>query len=102
MDAGRCCGGRSREEKALGRQRGSMNSTPDRITPRGSVPDPAQNHGDHEIQVGAESALLAAAQWNVEIFHQKRGQRDVPAFPEFSERCSDVWKIEVADQVVAE
>ena len=50
--------------------------------PAGAVPQSAQQHGDHQVGVGADSPAIAA-QRNINVIAQPVRKRDMPAPPEF-------------------
>ena len=50
---------------ALDREAGAMHPPPEHESPRGPVPEAAEEHGDQEVDVGADAAPPVAAQANV-------------------------------------
>ena len=64
------------------------------------VPQAAQEHGQHQVQIGPTPAFAVAAQGDVEIIPQPGGQRDMPAPPEIPGADRQVGQAEVDRQVV--
>lgn len=67
----------------------------------GTVPQPAEQHGEHVIFVGAEFALAVSAERDVEVIAQPRRKRDMPARPEFTETPGEIRRSEVLREMVA-
>ena len=63
-------------------QPGAVEGTPKHEVPGRSVPQAAEQHGQHEISIGQEHASPIATQGDVEIIAQPGGQTNVPAAPE--------------------
>ena len=66
------------------------------------MPQAAQNHREHEIDVGACPALAIAAQGNIQIVPQPRRQRDVPSMPELGDAGGQVRSPEIGGQMIAQ
>ena len=81
--------------KLMDRQRNPMQGAPQDETDRRPVPQSAQEHRDHQVRVGTETALSVAAQRDVEIILQPRGERDVPPAPKLGNRGRLVGRVEV-------
>src|SRR5258706_16275797 len=74
---------------------------PHKIAQSGTVPETAEPHHNHQIQVGSEATMTIAAERYVKIGPQPARQRHVPARPEFRKRDGNIWKIEVDRQPIA-
>ena len=86
----------------LADQEQPVQSAPDDKRPGGAVPQAAEQHRQHQVDVGAARALAVAAQRHVEVVAQPGRQRDVPASPEVREADRRVRIAEVVDQRDAE
>ncbi len=64
------------------RQCQTVQTTPYHEIQRGTVPQPSQQHGHDQIEIGTEPALPVAAQRDVQVVAQPRRQGDVPTPPE--------------------
>lgn len=84
------------------RQRRSVKQSPDSKGPGNPVPEPPEKHGEHEVQRGAHTPAVAASQGKIEIVAQPGGEGDMPARPEFPDRCGQVRPVEVVGQLNAE
>ena len=89
-------------DDALGHQAKAVIGAPCQVAQCRSVPQSAEHHGQHQVQVGPRLAFPVAAQRYVEILHEELRERDVPSFPELTERGCDVREVEVRGQSVAE
>ena len=83
-------------------QRDPMQGAPKDETDRRPVPQSAQEHRDHQVRVGAEAPLAVAAQRDVEVILQPRGEGDMPAAPELGDRGRLVGRVEVDVEPEAE
>src|SRR5262249_910718 len=75
---------------------------PPHEVPRRPVPEPAEDHGQHQVAIGLALAAAAAAERNVEIIAQPTRQADVPAPPEVTGTGGEVRTIEVEHQLETE
>jgi len=66
------------------------------------MPQAAQGHGRHQIDVLAGPAFAVAAQGNVEIVAQPQGKGDVPTPPEVPQAERNIRGVEVVRDVEAE
>ena len=66
------------------------------------MPEPAEQHRQHDVDVGAKAALAVAAQGDVEIVAEPARERHVPASPKLAQRRRCVRPIEVLRQAKAE
>jgi len=66
------------------------------------VPQTAEQHGDEQVEIGADTPLAVAAQRDIEIIAQPRGERDVPPAPEFGDRGRFVGGVEVLRKAEAQ
>jgi len=80
---------------AFDRQKGTVQPAPGDESPTGSMPQTSQQHGDHQIDVGALCAAAVAAEAYIEIVAQPARQRDVPAAPEIGKTQRGVRGVEV-------
>ena len=83
-------------------QIGAVQAAPDYEGPRRAVPQAAEEHGDHQVDLPPHRAMAAAAQGDVEVVAQKARQRHVPAAPEVDDGRGLVRRIEVQRQTDAE
>ena len=79
-----------------------MIAAPDQEIPTGAVPQSAEQHGQHQVAVGAPGAVAAAAERNVQIVAQPAGERDVPAPPEVGDAGGQVRAAEIDREMKAE
>ena len=69
-------------ELAMHDQVQSVQPAPQDEIPRGTVPQPAQQHRRHQIDVAPRLAVPVAAERDIDVLAQEPAQRDVPAAPE--------------------
>jgi hypothetical protein len=69
-------------QKPVNRQCRSVQRAPDDVNPVGAMPQPAQQHRNHQVEVRAEFSFFIAAQRDVEVVAQPGGQRNMPPLPE--------------------
>ena len=81
---------------------GAVQRAPDDEGPGGAVPEPAEQHGDHQIDVAQHPAAAVAAERDVEIVAQELRQRHVPAPPEIDDAGGLVGRVEIERQEDAE
>src|SRR6185437_8675889 len=67
--------------------------------PACAMPEPAQEEHGEQIEPCARLTLAIAAERDIQIIPKPRRQRQVPAVPEFLDRRSDVWVIEVLEEL---
>ena len=79
-----------------------MQQAPNDKRPGRAVPETSKKHHDHEIQRHPKRRDLIAAERNVKVIAQERGQRNVPAPPEIGETDRSVGKTEIVFQMKAE
>ena len=88
---------------AMRREPDAVPGAPDQKGPAGAVPQAADHHGDHEIQIGEDlPAGAQAGQREIEIIAQPVGERNVPATPKVGNVLGGVRAIEVARERDAE
>ena len=75
-----------------------MQRAPHHKSPGRTVPEPAEQHGDCQIDVTQQRAAAIAAERDVEIVAQELRQRHVPAPPEIDDRGRLVGRVEVQRQ----
>ena len=85
-----------------GERYSAVQSAPDHEGPVRAVPQAAEQHGQHQVDVGARCAAAIAAERHVEIVAQPGRQRDVPAPPEIGEADRRVRHAEVVRQAETE
>ena len=78
-----------------------MQPAPQHERPVGAVPQPAQQHGDEEIEIAPRPSDAIAAKRDIQIVAQEGRQRDVPAPPEFDDAGRLVRGMEVHRQANA-
>ena len=71
-------------------------------SPGRAVPEAAEQHGDHQIDIAQHAAAAVAAERDVEIVAQELRQRHVPAPPEIDDASRLVGRIEIQRQEDAE
>ena len=89
-------------EEVVDAQKHTMQPAPDDEIPGSPVPQPAQEHGYHEVAIATKSSLSASPEGNVKIVFEEGGKRDVPASPEFDDGCSFIGRVEVKRQIYIE
>ncbi len=72
-----------------------VEGAPEHERPGGPVPEPAEQHRDHQVAVGASRAAAVAAERDVEVVAQEARQGHVPAPPEVAEAGRPVGAVEV-------
>ena len=70
--------------------------------PGGAVPEAAEQHGGHEVALGAGRAPAVAAEGNVEVIAEPGGEADVPAFPEIARVDGEIGVAEIEHEPEAE
>ena len=80
----------------------AVDGSPKDERPVGTVPKAAQKEDNQLVADPFRLADAIAAQRDVEIVAEPRGEGDVPSFPEVRYRRREVWEIEVVAQVYAE
>ena len=80
----------------------AMQAAPDDEGPVGAVPEPPQQHGQHQVAVTVELAVAVTTQGDVEIVAQKARQGDVPAGPELADIGRLVRGVEVEGDLKAQ
>jgi hypothetical protein len=65
------------------------------------VPETAEKHGDQEVALGLPSWSTIAAERDVQVVAQPRGEADVPVAPEFLRREDQVGESEVLNELDA-
>ena len=93
--------GRPRHQRST-HERRPVDSAPDDERPAGAVPEPADEHREHEVAVREERAAAVAAERDVEVVAQPARQRHVPAPPEVRDRRRRVRRVEVLREGEAE
>ncbi len=63
----------------------AVESAPEHEDPCGTVPEPAEKHGDEEVEVAAGVPFSVAAEGEVEVVAEEGGECDVPASPELDD-----------------
>ena len=86
--------GRSRHQRST-HERRPVDRAPGDERPAGAVPEPADEHGQHEVAVREERAAAVSAERDVEVVAQPARQRHVPAAPEIGDRGRRVGGVEV-------
>ena len=75
-----------------------MVKAPGHKRPIGSVPESAEQHREPQVAIGPPRPMTAAAQGDVYVVAQPRGQADVPAAPEVRGTDGQVRQVEVDDE----
>ncbi|MEN9443499.1 MAG: hypothetical protein RIS47_389 [Bacteroidota bacterium] len=65
------------------------------------MPESAEEHGGHEVDVGTKFAVFVAPEGYVEVVFEPSGERNMPAFPEFADVLGFVGRVEIGGQSVA-
>ena len=81
---------------------GAVEPTPHHEGPRGTVPQAAEQHGEHEVAVGGRLGAPIAPEGDVEVVPQPTRERDVPAPPEVLDGQGRVGTVEVLREADAE
>ncbi|MPN04004.1 hypothetical protein SDC9_151240 [bioreactor metagenome] len=81
-------------------QRAAMQCAPEHHLPVCPVPKPAEQHGQHQVDLGAGFPFPVAAKRDIEIVPQPCGKADVPALPEFRRVLGEIRHIKVFAEVV--
>ena len=80
----------------------AVQHAPDDERPARAVPQPAEQHRDHQVDVAQRRAVAIAAERDIEIVAQEPRQRHVPAPPEIDDAGGLVGRIEIERQEDAE
>lgn len=80
------------------RQQYAVQAAPDDKRPAGTVPQPAEQHGHHQIAIAARSPFAVPPQGDVQVILEKIRQSDVPTPPEINNVEGLVGRIEVGRQ----
>ena len=86
----------------LQHQPAALDGPPHHERPAGAVPQPAEEHGEEQVDAGPQLALPVAAEPDVQVVAQPAGQRHVPAAPEVLQRAGGVRRVEVLRELDAE
>jgi len=76
----------------------AMQSSPDHKSPRCSMPEPADQHSEHQVHVGAHGALTIAAESNIQIITEPGRKGNVPPAPEIGKTNSGIRKMKIVFQ----
>ena len=79
-----------------------MESTPDHERPVRPVPQPAQEHGEGQVDPGPARPPATAAKRDVDVVPEPGREGDVPPAPEVGEAHGRVGRAEVVGQGEAE
>src|SRR5262249_16789513 len=79
----------------------AVDGSPDQERQIGAVPQPAEQHGEKQIAIGATAALRVTSEGNIEIVAQPSAQADVPASPEVLEALREIRLAEVDHEMEA-
>src|SRR5215831_16466026 len=80
-----------RSPSVVDQQIDAVQATPDYECPRGAMPQAADQHGRHDVDIAAADRPAIATQRNVNVVTQKTRQGDVPAAPEIDHAAGLVW-----------
>src|SRR6266849_6106105 len=61
----------------MNRQGDAVQPPPKHEIPTGAMPQPAQEHGHEQVDVGPPLAFPAAAQWNIKVVAEPARKRDM-------------------------
>src|SRR5271170_64785 len=86
----------------IDREKHAVQSAPCDESPVGAVPEPAQQHGQKQVQIAARLAMAVSAERNIEIVAQKKGERHMPSAPELDYVPRLVGRIEILREPHAE
>src|SRR5262245_42022497 len=79
-----------------------MNATPDDKGPIGTVPQSAEQHRRHQVDIRSRTTLAVASERYVEVVTQPGAQADVPATPEVLKTLCQVRLPEIHHEVKAQ
>src|SRR5580693_4703373 len=79
-----------------------MISTPDREIPARSMPQPAEQHGKHQVAVSGQPSMPISAERDIKIVAQPARERYVPAAPEIRDAGRQVGPPEVHGKMKSE
>ncbi len=80
-------------------QEETVKGAPEDECPVGPMPQPAQQHDERQVHIGAPRTLPVSTQRNVKIIAQKGAEGDVPAPPEIRDALRAIGGIEVLDKL---
>src|SRR5262245_49375030 len=83
-------------------QEGAMEAAPDHERPGCTMPETAQQHGEHQVDVSPERAPSVSSERNIEVILQEPRQRHVPARPEFLDGSRKIRPVKVLGPAKAE
>ena len=78
-----------------------MDAAPNDEGPVCTVPETAEQHGEHEVDVGADFAEAIASKRNIEIIAEPGAEADVPATPEILKAFGEIGLAEIHHEVKA-
>ena len=88
--------------EAAGHQQQAVVDAPQHVVPAGAVPEAREHERRHDVRELAAEAFARAAQRDVDVVAEPRGQRDVPAAPEVLGAARQVRMVEIDHQLEAE
>ena len=77
----------------------AVEGAPQHERPRGSMPQPPQQHGQQKIPIRLPRAVTISAQGNIEIVAQPRREADMPPPPELRRTSRNVRQVEVQHNI---
>src|SRR5436853_6100367 len=83
-------------------QRETVQSTPDHKCPGAAVPEPAEQHCDHDVAINEPGRPAISAERNVKIIAQPARETDVPAMPEVGNVRREIRETKIDWQLVTE
>ena len=91
---------------ALGQEQGqeptSVQETPNDEVPACTMPKSTDQKDDKCVANRFSKAHFGAAQWDVEVVLEPRGERDVPTAPKFGDIAREIREAKIAQQFKAE
>ncbi len=87
------------EQQRLRNLQQTVQTAPDDVGQAASVPEPAHQKCDHQIQAVTPFRHPVAAERDIDIVSEPCGERNVPAAPELLDRKGEVGAFEIGHQI---
>ena len=98
---GAAAGGHELHAEFVDAEHKTMHSTPENVAGAGTMPQPAKEHGEHEVKVLTRSAVAVTAKGYVEIVLKPCGKAYVPTMPEVTDAGGLIGSVEVLWETIA-
>ncbi len=90
------------DHKRCANEEHAVQRAPHEKRPTRAVPQSAEYHREHQVQISAKRAVPVAAERDVKVVPQEPRERHVPPPPEIGDARCEVWSVEVLRPAVTE